>query len=159
MIENKYNVVRLGQKEDFDSIMMLVKEHLVELSIPITENVVRYSLSLVNKSLSSDNGLIGVIGPIGDVYGYIILGIFEESPTGDDVLWESGLFLRKDKRSSSNKYQEKLIDFAKYTAKELGMKLRISFLADRPRKKAYMRLFRKLFGEPTHISYTWDPKE
>ena len=157
MVSNERLVMRTGQQEDFHSIMMLIKDHLDELGIPKTDNVLRYCLNLITRALNYDHTVIGVIGPIDNVQGYIILSIFEDGPSGEDILGECGLFLKKELRPSPFKYQKEMLSFAKSTAKELNMKLRLNVDLNRPRKNAYLRLLKRNFGDPTHISYTWDP--
>lgn len=161
MINDEKMPVRMAQKEDLDSLMMLAAEHVFEMGLEATQTSILYSYDLFSKAISYEKSLIGVIGPVGSVFAYIVLQIYPIPYSGEEILDECGTFIKKEMRSSSHKYHISLIDFAKEASNNLHLRLKMNLLFDNDnaRPQVAMRLYRKHFGGPVCASYIYDPNK
>jgi hypothetical protein len=113
-------------------------------------------LGLVWGALTQENGLIAVIGKPGErIEGGILLVLGSLWYSDDKVLEERGIFINNDFRSSKGGRARRLCEFAKETAKKLGIPLMVGAITN-DRTEAKMRLYERQFGKPAGFFFLYN---
>ncbi len=141
--------VRIATRADSDEIMQLLGIMHAEGGIlPLDEMCARKTFDM---AFDRQGGILGVIGPPGDIRAMIFLLISRFWYTKQHHLEELFNFVRPDMRRvsarSDENYGPRMIEFAKECAVELGMPLTIGILTNQ-RMEGKVRLYRRSLGVP-----------
>lgn len=101
--------------------------------------------TMLHKAFDRQGGIIGVIGPPGDIKAMIFLLISRYWYTRQHHLEELFNFVRPDVRKFN--YAQRMIDFAKACALEIGLPLTIGVLTNQ-RMEGKVRLYQRSLGVP-----------
>lgn len=139
--------VRVGTPEDMGSLMGLSDEVAREngISQPDFNRVA----AEIWAALHQDHGIVGVIGePGGVLEAFVLLRVGQTWYAAEPIIEERTVFVSKKYRSAKGGRARKLCEFSKQVSEELGMPLLIGILSHQ-QTEAKMRLYRRLFGEPS----------
>jgi len=145
--------VRVGTPQDMDALMVLSDEVAKEngISQPDFNRVA----SEMWAALNHDHGIVGVVGEVGKpLEAFVLLRIGQTWYSEGNIIEERTVFVSKKYRSAKGGRARKLCEFSKKVAEELGMPLLIGVLSHQ-QTEAKMRLYRRLFGEPSGAFWLW----
>lgn len=135
--------VRRALPEDFDQLMDLGAQLYEENGVSDVDwDIVAQAIA---KGISGQGGVIGVIGPVGDIQGVICLQISRMWYSQTPILEELFNFVPERHRRSNN--AKAMIDFAKENASRLGVPLLIGIISNE-RTEEKVRLYRRRLGAP-----------
>lgn len=149
-------VVRTGVEADFEGVMNLAMSATSENGIfpPTVEKVA----NVMWGALTRQNGIIGVIGPVGGkLEGGVLLSAGELWYSNELILEEKAIFVDPKLRSAKGGRARKLAEFAKHAATELGVPLAIGVLST-TRTEAKIRLYERVFGKPAGVYFLYGAK-
>lgn len=138
---------------DLPQILEMGRELYLENSLmPLSESS---TLEVITSAINGENGVIGVIGSIGHVEAMIHLTIgkfwYTESPHVEELY----NYVRPEFRKSNN--AKSLIEFAKDTAKKMGVPLLISILSNE-RTQTKIRLYERVLGKSAGAFFLYNGK-
>jgi hypothetical protein len=145
--------VRVGVPEDMDGLMRLSDEVAREngISQPDFNRVAAEMWA----SLHREHGIVGVIGePGAPLEAFVLLRIGQTWYSEGNIIEERTVFVSKKYRSAKGGRARKLCEFSKKVSQELEMPLLIGVLSHQ-QTEAKMRLYRRLFGEPSGAFWLW----
>lgn len=150
-------VVRVGKPEDLDAVMRIARLAAAEGALLDYEEGV--ALQTIYESLHLHNGIMGVIdGENGELEGTILMRIGPPWCSKQQYIEERSIFVHPDFRKTNGRRARLLIEFAKWTAKRLDMKLMIGVLSTE-RTAAKVKLYERVFGKPAGAYWLWSPHE
>ncbi len=150
--------VRVANKDDVDAVMKLALLCVKEGAF--IEYDEERLLRGIYPALCLDGGLVGVIDGAepGKLEGTILLTMGPPWYGTKPYLEERSIFVHPDFRSAKGGRARRLIDFAKWTARRMDMKLMVGVISSE-RTAAKVRLYERSFGKPAGAFYLWDPRE
>jgi hypothetical protein len=149
--------VRTGVVDDFDEVMRLAIEATEEnaLTSPDMGKLAMPIYGVLSKQIP---GIIGVIGPVGgSLEGAILLNIGEMWYSKEQIIEEKAIFVDPQFRSAKGGRARKLAEFAKQVSDALQLPLSIGVLSS-SRTAAKMRLYERVFGEPSGVYFLYGAK-
>ncbi len=150
-------VVRVGKPEDLDAVMRIARLAAAEGALLDYEEGV--ALQTIYESLNLHNGIMGVIeGDNGELEGTILMRVGPPWCGRTQYIEERSIFVHPDFRNAKGGRARRLIEFAKWTAKRLDMKLMIGVLSNE-RTAAKVRLYERVFGKPAGAFWLFNPHE
>ena len=148
-------LVRVAQPEDEDGVITLAKLMHQEIGMfEFNEAKVRHT---VRPLLHKHGGIIGVVGPKGNLEAMTALRIATNFYSDTPFLEESAVFVRPEYRNATISRLHKMIEFAKNTADGLEMPLMIGVLSNH-RTNAKVELYQKHFGTPIGAFFVYGAK-
>jgi len=148
--------VRYATPEDYPHIIAIAEQLHAEngtgdIHYPTAEAVIM-------RAIGREGSLIGLIGPVGDIRGIIMLRLAQMWHHGpkDAFLEELFLYVPPEHRKGTHNAAT-LLKFAKAAAQKLGVALFIGVLSN-SRTKAKLRLYEKHLGEPVGGYFYLMPK-
>jgi hypothetical protein len=155
--EARQVVVRVGKPEDLDAVMRIARLAAAEGALLDYEEGV--ALQTIYECLHLHNGIMGVIdGENGELEGTILMRIGPPWSSTTQFIEERSIFVHPDFRKSNGKRARRLIEFAKWTAQRLELKLLIGVLSNE-RTAAKVRLYERVFGKPAGSFWLYSPHE
>lgn len=148
--------VRIATPEDLDGVMALAMAVCAENAV--TPPNPAKLLGEIWPSLSQNEGICGVIGPVGGPLEAVILlraGALWYSDVV--VLSERSCFVHPDFRSAKGGRAKLLCEFSKQAADTLGLPLLIGILSSE-RTRAKCKLYERIFGEPAGAFFMYGVK-
>ena len=146
--------VRMASVDDLDEIMQMGRELHAENGL-MSWDEDKVKTAAVN-ALRGVEGVVGVIGsdPIQAMI-YLCLRQYWYAQDGDAHLEEFLAFVRPEFRKSNN--AKALIEFAKSSAKRLGVPLLIGIVSNEKTAQK-IRLYRRRLGEPSGAYFIYGSK-
>lgn len=153
--------VRVATPDEVDAFMDLVLLGAEENSV--TPPSPAKILHDVYPALNLDQGIVGVIGPVGGpLEGGVLLRITTAWYTETPTLEERGIYVHPDYRRinggrSSHRvgHARCLIEFSKRVSDRLGIPLSIGVLSNQ-HTEAKVRLYKRLLGEPAGAYFLYN---
>ena len=151
---NTFPRVRMASVDDLDEIMQMGRELHAENGL-MSWDEDKVKTAAVN-ALRGVDGVVGVIGagPIQAMI-YLCLRQYWYAQDGDAHLEEFLAFVRPEFRKSNN--AKALIEFAKSSAKRLGVPLLIGIVSNEKTAQK-IRLYRRRLGEPSGAYFIYGSK-
>ncbi len=150
-------VVRVGKPEDLDAVMRIARLAAAEGALLDYEEGV--ALQTIYESLHLHNGIMGVIdGEDGELEGTVLMRIGPPWSGRTQFIEERSIFVHPAFRKSNGKRARRLIEFAKWTAQRLEMKLMIGVLSNE-RTAAKVRMYERILGKPAGSFWLYNPHE
>lgn len=144
--------VRIATRSDEQEIVDLLHVmHFENGMMPLDETVSKEFFSL---AFDRKGGIIGVIGPPGDIRAMIYLLLTRFWYTSSMHIEECFNFIRPDSRRNTGRYAPTLINFAKKCADEIKVPLLIGVLTNH-RMEAKVRLYRRSLGTPSGAFFVY----
>jgi len=155
-------IVRVGTPDDVEDCMVMADMGARENGMaPHDMNQI---LQGFWPSLKLDHGIVGIVGEKGGKpEGCVLLRVtnfwygFQEGEKSKPMLEERWLWTHPDYRSAKGGRARKLCEFAKTSAERLGLPLMIGILSN-IQLESKMRLYRRVFGEPTGYCWYIEPR-
>ncbi len=147
--------VRVANKDDVHAVMELAL--LCAKEGAFVEYDQTRLLEGIYSALALDSGLIGVIdGKDGKLEGTILLTIGPAWYGRKPYLEEKSVFVHPDFRSAKGGRASRLIEFAKWTADRLDMKLFMGIVSNE-RTSGKIRFYEKYLGRPVGAIWLYEP--
>lgn len=150
--------VRVGVPDDIHALMELallgVEENAYSRADPMK------LLQNMWAALILDHGITGLIGPVGGpLEGAVVLRIGTSWYGSDDdqIIEEKAIYVRDEFRSAKGGRAARLAEFSKNVADTLGLPMTIGVLST-DRTAAKIRLYRRMFGEPSGAYWLYNAK-
>ena len=100
-------------------------------------------------ALNLDNGLMGIIGDVGQrAEGAVLLRTGQMWYSDDPVLEEKAIFIRPEFRAAKGGRARRLCEFSKQVSDTLGIPLIIGVLSNH-RTEGKVKLYERQFGKPS----------
>lgn len=148
--------VRTGVEADFNGMMDLALAATQENAV-VPPNIDKMAQTIWG-ALTRQTGICGVIGPVGaKLEGAVLLSMGEMWYSKELIIEEKAIFVDPEYRSAKGGRARKLAEFAKMTANELQIPLAIGVLSS-SRTEAKMRLYERVFGQPSGVYFLYGAK-
>lgn len=149
--------VRMGVPEDMKEVMRLGALDALENAVAAPD--AGKFVSEVEPALHLHHGVVGVIGgaPGERLEAFILLRYATMWYSNEVHLEERIVFVDPEFRSAKGGRARKLVEFAKWTADQLGLSLSIGVLSNE-RTEAKIRLYERAFGKPAGVYFMHTPK-
>ncbi len=142
--------VRIATRDDANEIIQLLHVmHFENGMMPLDEEC---SMEFFDRAFNRKGGIIGVIGPPGDIKAMIYLLLTRFWYTKVSHIEECFNFIRPDSRKSD--YAKILIKFAQKCSDEIKVPLLIGVLANN-RMEGKVRLYRRILGTPAGAFFVY----
>ena len=148
--------VRYAMPEDVHKMMDIGMMAARENGVGETDTM--KLLQVVWRGVTHDRAIAGVIeGPTGQLEGVTLLLVEEQGHSRDPILVEQTVYVHPDFRSARGARAAKLVEFNKAVAVRMDLPLLIGILSNE-RTKAKIRLYERLFGEPSGEYWLFNSK-
>jgi len=149
-------VVRTGVEDDFNEVMGMLMRAATENAV-VPPDVQKFA-EVVWGALIRKTGICGVIGDVGGtLQGAVLLSMGEMWYSRELILEEKIIYVEPEFRAAKGGRARKLAEFAKMTAKELGIPLAIGVMSS-TRTEAKIRLYERVFGKPSGVYFLYGAK-
>jgi len=148
-------VVRVGQPEDEDGVMVLAR--LIHKEIGMFNIDEDKGLTQIRPALRKEHGIVGVIGKKDNLEGFILLRVSTNWYSPKPFLEEMCVFVHPDYRNAVDSRVRKLLDFSKKCSDELQMPLMIGVLSNQ-RTDAKVKFYQRTFGDPAGAFFIYGAK-
>lgn len=146
-------VVRIATRADEDEVMLLLSQMHSEGGImPLDEMEAKKTFA---RAFNREGGILGVIGEPGNIKAMIYLMLSRYWYSTHMHLEELFNFVRPDVRKDKQHYAQRMIDFAKECAVEIGIPLTIGVLTNQ-RMEGKVRLYQRSLGVPAGAWFVWN---
>lgn len=150
------HVVRIGDLDDLDAMMALVKDATLENAF-VAPDVVKL-LNEIYPALMQIDGVVGIIGERGKkLEGAVLLRTGTIWYSDEIVIEEKGIYVDPAYRSAKVGRARKLAEFAKAYSDTLNIPLAIGVLSNQ-RTEAKIRLYEREFGAPAGVFFLYNGK-
>ena len=148
--------VRVATPEDVDGVMELLM--MVCRENGLFEPDISKVFMDIWPALNQDHGLIGVIGEPGKTLeGLVLLKIGSLWYSNEEIIEERTVFVHPQFRKAKGGRANKLCNFSKKVADQLGLTLIIGILSNQ-RTESKTRLYNRVFGPPSGAFYLYGQK-
>lgn len=148
--------VRTAVPEDLDGIMALALAACEENGVQDHDPV--KLLEEIWPSLHQQDGICGVIGPIGgDLEGVVLLRVGPMWYSVSKIIEEKAVFVHPDFRNAKGGRARRLCEFSKNISDTLNIPLVIGVLSSE-RTAAKIRLYTRMFGEQAGAFFMYGAK-
>lgn len=138
--------LRLGTLDDLTEVMELAIAAAKENSL--FDCTAAHLVKTIYPCLTLNKGLVGCIGKKdGSIEGIVVLVIGTLTYSDELCLEERTLFVRPEFRSANGGRANKLVQFSKSAAEQLGLPLLIGVLSNSNTQQK-ISLYKRLLGEP-----------
>ena len=148
-------VVRVASVSDEPEIMLLLNQMHSEGGIMPLDQM--EASAMFHRAFNRQGGILGVIGEPGDIKAMIYLLMSRFWYSRAYHLEELFNFVRPDMRKSKENYAQRMIEFAKDCAIEIGLPLTIGVLTN-PRMEGKVRLYQRSLGVPAGAWFVFNAK-
>lgn len=148
--------VRIGTLDDLDNMMNLAMMACEENGF-LDPNPQKLLVDIY-PALCLQDGIVGIIGEIGKMpESAVLLRVGSMWYSDKKIVEEKAIFTHPDFRDAKGGRARRMCEFSKRVADNLGLPLIIGILSNH-RTEGKVRMYRRIFGEPTGAFFLYGAK-